>query len=428
MRADNRPMTSNTILIVEYRRFFGSILKKRIETDTEFTPLWVNTYREAEKVLEENKDRIFAGLLDIQLPDSSEDEIVDLFTRHKVPAIIFTEKHGKEFRDKVWEKRVIDYVMKNEIFSIDYIVNLINRLGKNRETDILIVDDSKAFRNELEKLVQVHMYRTFKAENGEQALEILERNPGMKLALVDYFMPGMTGDQLCSAMRKTHSRSRLGIIGMSSKSDNFISVNFIKSGATDFLSKPFFAEEFYCRLNNTIETIEFIQKIEELSNKDYLTDLFNRRYFFDKGEQLYADAEKSGPCPCVAMLDIDYFKKVNDTHGHKSGDLCLKQIGAVLAEKFSETGIPARIGGEEFCILIPGSEKDDFFQLFDNLRQEIKNLPVRTKTGDITITVSIGICKGRFQDLEKSVASADRQLYISKESGRDLVSISGDTK
>ena len=419
-------MMPDTILIVEERRFFGSILKKRIAADTGFIPLWVSSYHQAEEAIEENRGRIFAGLLDIQLSDATEDEIVDLFTLHRIPSIIFTEKHGREIRDKLWEKGVIDYVVKNEIFSIEYIINLIKRLGKNRETDILIVDDSRAFRNELERLVQVHMYRTFKAENGEKALEILKDNPGIKLALVDYYMPGMTGDQLCSAMRKTHNRSRLGIIGMSSKSESFISVNFIKSGATDFLSKPFYAEEFYCRLNNTIEIIEFIQKIEELSNKDYLTGIFNRRYFFDQGELAYAHSEKSGFCPCVAMLDIDYFKDVNDSYGHKLGDLCLQKIGKILSERFSENEIAARIGGEEFCILIPDCGPHDPFHLFERLRQEIKELKIDTSSGEIHITVSIGAYKGKLQDLEKSVAFADRQLYIAKENGRDQVRIAGD--
>ena len=419
-------MTPDTILIVEERRFFGSILKKRIAADTQFIPLWVSSYHQAEEAIEENRGRIFAGLLDIQLSDATEDEIVDLFTSHRIPSIIFTEKHGREIRDKLWEKGVIDYVVKNEIFSIEYIINLIKRLGKNRETDILIVDDSRAFRNELERLVQVHMYRTFKAENADRALEILKENPDIKLALVDYYMPGMTGDQLCSAIRKTHDRSRLGIIGMSSKSESFISVNFIKSGATDFLSKPFYAEEFYCRLNNTIEIIEFIQKIEELSNKDYLTGIFNRRYFFDQGELVYARSEKSGSCPCVAMLDIDYFKDVNDTYGHKLGDLCLKEIGTILDKRFSENGIAARIGGEEFCILISDCGPHDPFHLFDELREEIKNIRIDTSGGEITITVSIGVYKGKLQDLEKAVAFADRQLYIAKENGRDQVRIAGD--
>lgn len=421
-------MTPDIILIVEERRFFGSILKKRIAANTEFIPLWMESRSQAEKALKENKGRIFAGLLDIQLSDATEDEIVDLFTAHRIPAIIVTEKHNKELRDKLWEKGVIDYVVTNEIFSIEYIINLVNRLGKNRETDILIVDDSKAFRNELERLVRVHMYRTFKAENGEQALEILKDNPGIKLALVDYYMPKMTGDQLCSAMRKTHNRSRLGIIGMSSKSESFISVNFIKSGATDFLSKPFFAEELYCRLNNTIETIEFIQKIEELSNKDYLTGIFNRRYFFELGERIYKETEKSGSCPCVAMLDIDFFKYVNDTYGHKLGDLCLQKIGTILDSRFSDNGIAARIGGEEFCVLIPDCGPHDPFNMFDQLREEIRELKIDTSDEEITITVSIGVYKGKLQDLEKSVAFADRRLYIAKENGRDQVRVSGDAK
>ncbi len=427
-REKNAQMTRDTILIVEERRFFGSILQKRISADTEFVPLWVSSYRQAKQALEEKNDRIFTGLLDIQLSDATEDEIVDLFSAHRIPAIIFTEKHDKELRDKLWEKRVVDYVVKNEIFSIDYILNLINRLDKNRKIDILIVDDSRAFRNELERMVQVHMYRTFKAENGEQALEILKDNTDIKLALVDYYMPGMTGDQLCSAMRKTHSRSRLGIIGMSSKSESFISVNFIKSGATDFLSKPFYAEEFYCRLNNTIEMIEFIRQIEELSNKDYLTGIFNRRYFFDQGELVYALSENSGSCPCVAMLDIDFFKDVNDTYGHKLGDFCLKQIGTILAQRFSKDEIAARIGGEEFCVLIPDCGPHDPFHVFDRLREEIKEIPIHTSGGEIHITVSIGVYKGNLQELEKAVAFADRQLYMAKENGRDQVRVSGDTK
>ncbi len=239
--------------------------------------------------------------------------------------------------------------------------------------------------------------------------------------ITDYTMPGMDGFELTKRIRKNYSKEGMAVIGISAYGNPLVSAKFIKHGANDFLNKPVIAEEFYSRVNQNLEMLELVERIRDSANRDYLTKLFNRRYFFDLGRSLHANAKRHHAPLSVAMVDIDFFKKINDTHGHDAGDKALVHMAEILTSRFRDSDIVARFGGEEFCILAPEMKSDKILEVFEGLRKAIEASPALCDGISIPFTVSIGLCARMEDSLEKMINQADSMLYKAKHSGRNKV-------
>jgi diguanylate cyclase (GGDEF)-like protein len=149
--------------------------------------------------------------------------------------------------------------------------------------------------------------------------------------------------------------------------------------------------------------------------------LYNRRYFFEVAQTLYANASRQNLSLAVAMLDIDFFKKTNDTYGHKAGDAALQHIAWFLKERFRKTDLVARFGGEEFCILTCNIEPERILKIFDDVRAMIAQLEIPVDHHTLRVTVSIGICTQLKPSLELMINEADARLYEAKNQGRNRV-------
>jgi len=164
------------VLVVEDSRLFGSMLKKEIESVTNFSVEWLQTYGETRERLEQGKGEFFAALLDLNLPDAPNGEVVDLVLTENIPVIVFTGDMSDDAREYIWSKKVAEYVLKEDSQSIDYIIYLLRRLRRNAEIKILIVDDSRFYRKIIRDLLQIHKYQTVEAADGLEALELLARH------------------------------------------------------------------------------------------------------------------------------------------------------------------------------------------------------------------------------------------------------------
>jgi len=184
-------------------------------------------------------------------------------------------------------------------------------------------------------------------------------------------------------------------------------------------------EEFYTRVTQNIELLEYIAQIKDLAEKDYLTRLYNRRYMFAAGPKLMAAQTRRGQGVVLAMLDIDHFKRINDTFGHDAGDAVLRQMSALLTARFRASDIVARFGGEEFCVLATDMNPADAGRVFEDLRQSFESSPVSFGGQSIPYTVSIGLCTSALEGLEAMIKAADDALYVSKNDGRNRVTLAG---
>jgi diguanylate cyclase (GGDEF)-like protein len=424
------PRYQKRILLVEDNGFLGAQIVRRFNGEGDFDVVWVRSLAEGRTRLAAENEEFFAAVLDFNLPDAPRGEVIPEVLAHNIPVIIFTASSDAAVREKVWSYNVVDYVFKDDPQSIAYLIRTIRRLENNRQTKVMVVDDSSFFRKVLTDLLRTHLFQVLSATDAETALALLGEHPDIRLVLTDYEMPGLNGLELTRKIRQNFSRDELAIIGISSAGDQVMAANFIKSGASDFIIKQtFLTEEFYSRVSSNIENIERAQMILELSIRDYLTGLYNRRYLFEAGRQLLARVQRRQGSLACAMLDIDFFKRVNDDCGHDAGDQVLRRMGAILKEYFRAGDIVARFGGEEFCILAADVASDNVLPLFEKLREKIAATEITTDSGKtLRVTVSIGVCEGtgKEMDLEKMIRLADKRLYQAKNGGRNRVVAVGD--
>lgn len=396
----------------------------------DFNILWAKTMTEAVTMLDQHRNNFFAALLDYVLPDAPQGEVIDEVVSRGISSIVFTATVTKEVREKLWQKNIVDYVIKGDTQSIEYLAFILSRLEKNRHIQTMVVDDSKVFRAKLAKLLRIQNYQVYEAASGTEAIKVFKQDSSIKLVLIDYMMPNMDGFALTKRLRKRYNRDRVIILGMTANQDKMAGAQFIKSGANDFIDKRnFIAEELYCRVNLNIENLESVQLIQKLATIDHLTGLYNRRHFYELANKLYSSAARNNISIACAILDIDHFKQINDNHGHSAGDQALKHLSVLLKNFFQRsTDLVGRIGGEEFCIFANNLEPTDALQLFDKLRQSIENNAFSLESGhQIQITASIGVCTRKEESFDSMLNHADEFLYEAKRRGRNQVIIDMDS-
>ncbi|QAZ69012.1 diguanylate cyclase [Solidesulfovibrio carbinolicus] len=411
------------VLIVEDSKVFARILIRKIEDELFFDACWASNFEEARYLIEENPDNhdYIVALLDLHLPDAADGRIVDYVIGKGIPSIVFTGDVDCAVRDRIWSKKVVDYVAKDSPDSLDYLCSLVRRVSLNKYIHVLVVDDSATVRRHLMRLLEAHEFIVHEAENGETALDAISRHPEIKVVIADYFMPGLDGVELTRRIRRLRRKDELAVIGISAYGNTILSARFIKNGANDFLNKPFSSEEFYCRVTQNLEMLEYIQKLRETAIRDPLTGLYNRRHFFEAAKTLHADLARGETPMTLAMIDIDFFKKVNDTYGHAAGDEVLKHVAQGLGNRFRGHDVAARLGGEEFCVLARGLSGQQAMAAFDDLRNSIERSKAKAGKSTIGVTVSIGICDKPHGSVDAMLAAADAALYKAKRTGRNRV-------
>ena len=406
--------------MVEDTRSISGFLCRQIEETLDFEPVPAYTLAEAASILEED-ETFFVAVLDLNLPDAADGEVVDLVLEKGIPAIVLTGSFDETLREEILDKNVVDYILKDSPGSLDQVMNLIQRIYRNQEVGVLLVDDSRFFRSFCRTLLEAQKFRVLEAGNGKDGLDVLSRNPDVRLIITDYNMPEMDGFEFVSRVREVHGRNEIGIIGLSTQGAGAVSARFLKTGANDFLPKPFASEEFYARVTQNVELIEFIAKLREIAVRDPLTRLHNRRYYFESGEKLLEEAAGKGVGVTVAMLDIDRFKEVNDRYGHEAGDAVLVRLAERLRRTFGRSHVISRFGGEEFSVLTYGIHGERAVRLFDDFRGLVENTEVPYGNERIRFTVSIGLCCTPGCSLPQMIREADQGLYRAKREGRNRV-------
>ena len=412
------------ILIVEDNKALSKLIAKKISQNIDFEVDVAHSLKEAETLL--GKNSYFIALLDLNLPDAPNGEVVDYMITKKIPSIVLTANVDKQTRDEILKKDVIDYVYKGNMDDVNYIFQLIERLSKNRDYKVMIVDDSIVMRGEIKKMLKLQMYKVLSAAHGEEALVYIKDNPDIKLVLTDYNMPVIDGFELTKTLREEYSKMQMSIIGITANSDEMISSKFLKIGANDFINKPFTKEELVCRVNNAIESLEYIETISDMANIDFLTGARNRKSFFRELNQYMEECKNNGEEFAVAMIDIDEFKIINDTYGHDVGDVAIKELVRLITESIKGSDEVARFGGEEFCVLLKNVNKSRAVEIFVRLRLKIAKNIISIRNNKVQYTVSTGITFSCDEGVEEMLNQADMALYNAKNSGRNRVELAED--
>ncbi len=284
---------------------------------------------------------------------------------------------------------------------------------------ILLADPSRIGLKLMTKMLVDGGHEVLPFTDGTAALECLRGDETIDVLLTSFEVPGISGLELCWEARLiANSRHPIYVVAMSSSHDRDRLIEALDSGADDFITKPPVATELFARLRAAERMTRAQRELVRLATIDPLTDLPNRRAFFDRAGEACLRSGSAAPLS-VVMFDIDHFKRVNDTWGHDAGDLVLKAVADVVRRR---TGSPARLGGEEFAILLDGWDLLDAYHEAERLRVDIQSTPIEIPGGVLEVTVSLGVAEHLGgHTVDQLMKNADVALYAAKTSGRNRV-------
>lgn len=283
---------------------------------------------------------------------------------------------------------------------------------------IVIVDSSRVILKVVAGMLEPrgHVVTTF--TDSEEALAYVTDNPRVRAVITSLEVRPLSGLELCWSARLLAEASRpLSIIVMSSVRNARNLSEALDSGADDFIDKPPGAEELQARLRAAERLTSLQSELIRLAETDSLTGLLNRRAFLQRTNEAAERAGSFGRLSAI-LLDIDYFKRINDEYGHDIGDVAIKAVSSLI----EEAGIAGRLGGEEFAVVLPGHNLTEAEGLANRLRLKAMDLRIRSPRGPVRLTCSFGVSEwGEGETVEGLLKRADIALYEAKTSGRNRV-------
>jgi diguanylate cyclase (GGDEF)-like protein len=299
-----------------------------------------------------------------------------------------------------------------------------------RPFTIAIVDDDAAIRRLVRLFIGRAGYESFECTTGEEARAALASRP-WDLAILDRRLPDIDGAVLCHELKSiTEFRARY-IIMLTGEDDQADKIEGLELGADDYITKPFQYPELLARIRAgkrivdlQKELVATNKRLELLSITDGLTKLYNHRYLQDELLRAFEESQRYQRPLSLAIIDLDFFKKVNDTYGHAVGDEVLKGVSKLFAESVRSSDLVARYGGEEFAVMMPETQLEDAVTFAEKIRSLIEQAPMPTQSGPLPVTVSIGVASvphTRIRHAKELVVQADKALYRAKRNGRNQV-------
>jgi len=290
------------------------------------------------------------------------------------------------------------------------------------EKTILVIDDTISNLDIVNNFLLE--YDVIASDNGSDAIEIA-KNEKIDLVLLDIMMPNLDGYEVCKILKSDTTTKDIPIIFLTSKSDEDSIEMAYDIGGIDYVTKPFKPKELLAKVKRELYLQDLQEELRLLASTDPMTKLYNRRYFMQISESLLELAKRNGSKTSIAMIDVDYFKKVNDTYGHKVGDDVLVFLSSLLQEKSRKSDIVSRWGGEEFIILFPNTDLDGAFVIAEKMRVSVeKSILCFGNTQKLSFTISMGlasVCNAEDVNIEAAISRADIALYKAKSCGRNRV-------
>lgn len=290
---------------------------------------------------------------------------------------------------------------------------------------VLIVDDSIINIKIMLRILEDD-YEILYATSGEEALSLVLLY-NVDIILLDVLMPGLDGYEVCKRLKSQPLTENIPIIFVSGMSNVDDETKGLEAGAIDYIVKPFNTTIVKMRVKNHLELKKYRDLLENLSLRDGLTGIANRRYFDENYNIEWQRALCKNETVAVLLLDIDFFKNYNDFYGHLQGDECLRQVARALDDSMKGSGgFAARYGGEEFVVLLPLGTLEEALHIGEKLRKNIESLRIHHSTSTISehITLSIGVAVMKPEENMPSrslLEMADHALYQAKHQGRNKV-------
>lgn len=255
MQYSGETLGNSRIILAEDSNVFTSMIGMRLKELFGIDIEICRNFEDLQLAYDRSTDPITLAISNINLPGAENGEALEYLIDLSIPTIVFTGTFHQETRDKLLTKDIVDYILKDNVFAVEMLAESVCRFLTNHRHHVLIVDDSPTARALLSSRLKRYNFRVSTAENGAKALEILKKNSDIGLVITDYNMPDIDGFELTRRIRSVRGSHELRIIGVSSSSDRHLSARFLKAGGNDFMLRPFIDEEFYCRVNQNLDTL-----------------------------------------------------------------------------------------------------------------------------------------------------------------------------
>jgi diguanylate cyclase (GGDEF)-like protein len=310
---------------------------------------------------------------------------------------------------------------------------------------LLVVDDDKSVLMLLDKLLAHAGYTVFTAGNGREALHTaMECRP--HLIVADWLMPEMDGIEFCRALRNTKIGRGVYLVLLTGIEDETRLVEAFEAGVDDYVLKPINPKMLLARLRagervvnlqtevesdreeirrTAAELAMTNRRLQEAALLDPLTGIPNRRYAMDRIQQEWAAAERGArPLACM-LIDVDHFKRINDTYGHDVGDLVLQRVAETLKQSARLQDVIARIGGEEFLAVCPDTDASAASQCAERLRQAVGGMRIGVGNVTLQLTISVGVAAmdPGMTSPDSMIKASDQAVYAAKQAGRNRICV-----
>jgi diguanylate cyclase (GGDEF)-like protein len=303
-----------------------------------------------------------------------------------------------------------------------------------KPANILVIDDSDTVREEIVRTLSKVIFtnRFHEAGDGIEGFKIALNNP-VDLIICDLEMPRMDGFKFIAMLQSREELKDIPVILLTGRVDQEIKIKGLEQGACDYVTKPFDAGELVARVNVQLK-IKALQDelkrsnemLKELSNTDALTHLYNRRFLMETLEIEFQRAKRKKDILSLVLLDIDHFKKVNDTYGHQEGDNVLVAVAKLVKSMVRRYDIAARYGGEEFVVVLPETSLQNAVQFAERCRTGVQEISFPGVLKNMALTVSLGVAtypSGKIDCVDSLFRQTDEALYRAKQSGRNRVAV-----
>lgn len=262
MQYSGVPFTNSRILLAEDTNVFTQMVSMRLNELLGVTVEVCRNFEELQACYEHSPEPVTLAISNINLPGAEKGEALEYLIDLSIPTIVFTSTFHEGTRETLIAKDVVDYILKDNIFAVDMLTESVCRFLTNHRHHVLIVDDSPTARALLSSRLKRYNFRVSLADSGAKALDILKANPDIGLVVTDYNMPDIDGFELTRRIRTVRGSHELRIIGVSSSTNRLLSARFLKAGGNDFMLRPFIDEEFYCRVNQNLDTLIQIRSMQ----------------------------------------------------------------------------------------------------------------------------------------------------------------------
>ena len=298
------------------------------------------------------------------------------------------------------------------------------------ELKVLVVDDNIKNVRLLTEILEDEGYIVFTCSNGLDVLKYA-REIMPDIILLDIMMPGMDGFEVCKLLKIDFAIRDIPVIMVTAKTDGSDIKKAMELGAFDYIKKPVDEVEVTARVQSALRFKQHQDKLKEMAMKDGLTGVYNHSLLVDLLEKEFEKHDRSKGDITFVMIDVDYFKKINDTYGHMVGNIVLNELSQILLKSVRKSDIVGRYGGEEFGIILPDTSAEEAFCLCERIRSFIENYDFHVGDTVIRLTVSMGLSsKNNTAEVNYNnmVQKADSAMYKAKKLGRNRIEVYDDSE